>query len=176
MFASRLIKDKGLIELIEASKKLHKLNKNFLLYIAGKIDTDNPSSINIDYIKSLGALNYVNYLGHVKNMKQLYQNIHVAILPSYREGLPKGLLEAAAFQKPRITTNVTGCREIVKDDINGYIVSPKSIDELVIAMKKIITNKKKRLLMGKKSREIIKKKFLLNNTVENLIKIYKNFL
>ncbi len=174
LFASRLIKDKGLIELIEASKKLYKLNKNFLLYIAGRIDSNNPSSIDINYIKSLNAFNYIKYLGHIKDMDKLYQNIHVAILPSYREGLPKGLLEAAAFSKPIITTNVTGCKEIVRDNVNGYIVNPKNIDELTIAMKKILLNKKKRFLMGKESRKIIKKKFLLDNTANDLIKIYNN--
>ena len=176
LFASRLIKDKGLIELIEASKKLHKLNKNFLLYIAGKIDSDNPSSIDIDYIKSLNAFNYIKYLGHVKNMSELYKNIHIAILPSYREGLPKGLLEAAAHSKPIITTDVPGCKEIVKDNINGYIVNPKNIDELTSSMKTILSSKKKRILMGKKSREIIKKNFLLDKTVNDLIKIYNNLL
>ena len=174
LFASRLLKDKGLLELIEAASKLRKITKNFKLYIAGKIDTENPSSLSHEEIKSWEACDYIKYIGYQNNMNEVYKQIHVAILPSYREGLPKGLLEAAAYNKPIITTNVTGCREIVIDGKNGIVVNSKNSEELYLAMKKMVENKKIRISMGKEGRMIIKKKFLLENTAKDLVNLYKN--
>ena len=174
LFASRLLKDKGLLELIEAASKLRKITKNFKLYIAGKIDTENPSSLSHEEIKSWEAYDYIKYIGYQNNMNEVYKQIHVAILPSYREGLPKGLLEAAAYSKPIITTNVTGCREIVIDGKNGIVVNSKNSEELYLAMKKMVENKKIRISMGKEGRMIIKKKFLLENTAKDLVNLYKN--
>ena len=174
LFASRILKDKGIMELIQASKKLSKVTKNFELYIAGNIDRQNPSSVSHEEIKSWEALDCLKYIGHVNNMNDLYKKIHVSILPSYREGLPKGLLEAAACGKPIITTDVTGCRDVVINGKNGILVNPKNSDELFLAMKKMVQNKKIRLAMGKEGRNFIKKNFLLENTVKKLIHLYNN--
>ena len=174
LFASRIIKDKGIIELIKASAKLRKINKNFEILIAGKIDTQNKSSVTYEEIKSWEAQPYVKYLGHIDNMNELYKKIHVAVLPSYREGLPKGLLEAAASSKPIITTNVSGCKDVVINGSNGITIEPKNVDELFEAMKKMLNNKKLRLSMGKEGRNYIKKNFLLDNSVNKLIDLYKN--
>ena len=175
LFASRILKDKGIRELIKASKKLSKVTKNFELLIAGTIDSQNPSSISHEEVKSWEAIYYIKYLGHVNNINDLYKKVHVGVLPSYREGLPKGLLEAAACGKPIITTNVTGCRDVVIDGKNGIIISPKNTDELFLAMKKIVQNKKIRIDMGKEGRNFIKKNFLIENTVKDLINLYKKY-
>ena len=89
--------------------------------------------------------------------------------------MPKGLLEAAACGKPIITTNVTGCRDVVIDGKNGIIISPKNTDELFLAMKKIVQNKKIRIDMGKEGRNFIKKNFLIENTVKDLVNLYKKY-
>ena len=115
----------------------------------------------------------LKYMGHVNNINDLYKKVHVAVLPSYREGLPKGLLEAAAYGKPIITTNVTGCRDVVIDGKNGILVNPKNSDELFLAMKKMLQNKKIRLAMGKEGRIFVKENFLIENTVKKLIHLYK---
>ena len=174
LFASRILKDKGILELIKASKELNKITKNFELFIAGNVDSQNPSSVSHEEIKSWEALDYLKYMGHVNNINDLYKKIHVAILPSYREGLPKGLLEAAACGKPIITTDVAGCRDVVINGKNGILVNPKNSDELFLAMKKMVQNKKIRLSMGKEGRKFVKKNFLLENTVKNLNHLYKN--
>ena len=174
LFASRILKDKGIIELIKASKELSKDTKNFELFIAGTIDSQNPSSVSHEEVKSWDAIYYIKYLGHVNHINDLYKKVHIGVLPSYREGLPKGLLEAAACGKPIITSNVTGCRDVVIDGKNGIIVSPKNSDELFQAMKKMVQNKKIRLAMGKEGRNFVKKNFLLENTVKDLIHLYKN--
>ena len=173
LFASRLIKDKGILELINAIKKLKLKKNNFEVFIAGSPDSQNPSSITSQQLESWESLNYIKYLGQVKDMVALYKKIHVAILPSYREGLPKGLLEAASCGKPIITTDVPGCREIVINEINGILVPPKDINALINAMKKLINNKKLRKSMGNKGREIIKKNFSIKTKSQELISFYK---
>ena len=112
-------------------------------------------------------------MGHINDINDLYKKVHVAVLPSYREGLPKGLLEAAACGKPIITTDVTGCRDVVIDGKNGILVNPKNSDELFLAMKKMLQNKKIRLAMGKEGRIFVKENFLIENTVKKLIHLYK---
>jgi glycosyltransferase involved in cell wall biosynthesis len=107
-------------------------------------------------------------------MEQLYKKVHVGILPSYREGLPKSLLEAASSGKPIITTDVPGCNEIVKNEFNGLIVPPKNSNELMKAMKKLILNKKLRISMGKKGRELIKKNFSNSKATKDIVNLYQN--
>ena len=174
LFASRVIKDKGIIELIEATKQLKSQKNKFELYIAGSPDFQNKSTISHVQLKTWESLGYIRYLGLVKDMEQLYKKVHVGILPSYREGLPKSLLEAASSGKPIITTDVPGCNEIVKNEFNGLIVPPKDSNELMKAMKKLILNKKLRISMGKKGRELIKKNFSNSKTTKSLINLYQN--
>jgi len=160
--------------LIEATKKLKSQKKKFEVFIAGSPDYQNKSTISHEQLKNWESLNYIKYLGQVEDMAELYKKIHVGILPSYREGLPKGLLEAASCGKPIITTDVPGCREIVKNEINGLLVPPKDSHELMKAMKKLILNKSLRISMGKKGRETIKKKFSNLKASKDLIDLYKN--
>ena len=174
LFASRIIKDKGIIELIEATKQLKSQKKKFELYIAGSPDFQNKSTISHVQLKTWESLGYIKYLGLVKDMEQLYKKVHVGILPSYREGLPKSLLEAASSGKPIITTDVPGCNEIVKNEFNGLIVPPKDSNELMKAMKKLILNKKLRISMGKKGRELIKKNFSNSKATKDIINLYQN--
>ena len=174
LFASRIIKDKGIIELIEATKQLKSQKKKFELYIAGSPDFQNKSTISHVQLKTWESLGYIRYLGLVKDMEQLYKKVHVGILPSYREGLPKSLLEAASSGKPIITTDVPGCNEIVKNEFNGLIVPPKNSNELMKAMKKLILNKKLRISMGKKGRELIKKNFSNSKATKDIINLYQN--
>ena len=174
LFASRIIKDKGIIELIEATKQLKSQKKKFELYIAGSPDFQNKSTISHVQLKTWESLGYIRYLGLVKDMEQLYKKVHVGILPSYREGLPKSLLEAASSGKPIITTDVPGCNEIVKNEFNGLIVPPKDSNELMKAMKKLILNKKLRISMGKKGRELIKKNFSNSKAAKDIVNLYQN--
>ena len=174
LFASRIIKDKGIIELIEATKQLKSQKKKFELYIAGSPDFQNKSTISHVQLKTWESLGYIRYLGLVKDMEQLYKKVHVGILPSYREGLPKSLLEAASSGKPIITTDVPGCNEIVKNEFNGLIVPPKDSNELMKAMKKLILNKKLRISMGNKGRELIKKNFSNSKATKDIINLYQN--
>lgn len=174
VFIGRLIKDKGIVEYIEALKQI--LAKNdydkWDFEILGDFD-DNPTSIKKhDLINLVGSFP-IKFIGFVENMKVYYQKVYCVVLPSYREGLSRVLIEAGAHSIPSITTNVTGCRDIIQNDINGILVQPKNSVDLSIAIKKLINNPDKAKKMGNNAREIFKKHYSLKKISEKTLVFYK---
>ncbi|CAM9947551.1 unnamed protein product, partial [Phaeothamnion confervicola] len=119
LFASRFLREKGLVEFVEAARllKLRGIQANFAL--AGSPDPGNPSSIPDSMIQQWASEGVVDVLGHSDKMEELLHNATLVVLPSYREGTPRILLEAAAVGKAIVATDVPGCREIVKHGVNG---------------------------------------------------------
>ncbi len=124
LYAGRLIKDKGIIELLDAFNNLTKKNKNINLIIAGDIDSQNPTKINNDIKRKYNSSN-IKFIGKTENIKDLIIMSHFSILLSYREGISNFLLESASIGRPIIATNVPGCKEIV-DKKNGYLCEPRN--------------------------------------------------
>tara|TARA_B100000965_G_C19529040_1_gene730211 strand:- start:47 stop:1162 length:1116 start_codon:yes stop_codon:yes gene_type:complete len=155
LFIGRLLKDKGIIEFINAAQQI-KVNKKIKVTfsVIGSIDSKNSSSIsNNDYLifKNKKVL---NFLGQKKNIKKYLLKSDCVVLPSYREGLPRVLLESSAMGIPAITTNVPGCREVINDGYNGFLCKVKSEKSLLRAMHRFLNlNYKKRLIMGQNSRK-----------------------
>ena len=112
----------------------------------------------------------------VKNVLPYIQKSKISILPSYREGLPKSLLEAASCSLPIISTLVPGCKEICKHNYNGFLVKPKDYLSLSEAIEKLITNKSLIKKFGIKSREIVEKRFADNIIAAEFIKVYRELL
>ena len=106
----------------------------------------------------------------------MYSKSHIICLPSYREGLPKALLEAAAARRPIVTTNVPGCRDAVISDKSGILVPIKDSLSLANALQELIIDASKRKEMGKTRRELAEKEFKIENVVDKHIKIYKYLL
>ena len=131
LFIGRIIVDKGFVEFVEAIKKIkfyHKLEINFK--VAGKLDFNNPSKIcKVDF-ENWQKLNLFEYLGYVENNVEIINNSLCVILPSYREGLSRVLLESMALARPIITTNVPGCKELIENNQNGLLVAPKNAEDL----------------------------------------------
>ena len=152
LFLSRMLFDKGLKELYLASKELYRERKDFEVILAGEIDSGNPLSANQDWLKSISSQKPVKWIGFVDDTPQLIFNADIIILPSYREGFSQSLLEALAMGRPIITTDVPGCRELVKG--NGYLVKAKDIEDLKAAMKDAMLSKNKLIQMGQNSRYI----------------------
>ena len=172
---SRMLWDKGINELVKATKKLKERNINFKMALIGKPDPENPASIPLSQIQKWEKMKLIEYWGYVENIEQVYRKCHIVILPSYREGMPKSLLEAASASRPIITTNVPGCREVVKNQINGILVKVKTVNPLATSMKKLIKNKSIREKMGKEGRKIIKAKFSEEIITKQTIFLYKKF-
>lgn len=173
LFVGRIIKDKGLIDLVEACKILFESGYKFQLLIAGKWDTENESAINKDLIKEWLKLSYILFLGYIEDIKPVLCECNIFCLPSYREGLSLSLTEAAAIGRPIITTNVPGCKEVVKNGINGFLVEPRNAEELAEKLSILIKNKKLRTRFGKASRKTAIDLFDIHQINQEYIRLYK---
>jgi glycosyltransferase involved in cell wall biosynthesis len=121
VLAARMLWDKGLAEFIQAARALRAEGRNITFVLAGDPDPGNPASVAVSDLEGWVAEGLVDWLGHVGDMPALLAEADVVILPSYREGLPKTLIEAAACALPLITTDVPGCREVVTHDEDGLL-------------------------------------------------------
>ncbi len=154
LFVGRILYDKGVNEFVEASKIVKQQYSETEFNMLGSIDNQNPSSVPFSEVKKLEENNIINYLGYVEDVRQYICVSDVIVLPSYREGIPRALIEAMAMAKPIITTNVAGCREVVDENKNGYLVPVKNVPLLADAMVKFIElDDAKKQMMGRISRK-----------------------
>lgn len=173
VFPARMLRDKGLLELVEAIGILEKKWKGKALFqLAGMIDTENKSNIGELEIRSWEVPGYLEWLGFCDNMPKLYKEAELVVLPSYREGLPKSLIEAMGIGRPVITTDTVGCREVVVSGKNGLLVPVKDASALAGAMEELLSSREKREAMGMVSREMAEKEFSLNKVVQMHLDIY----
>jgi glycosyltransferase involved in cell wall biosynthesis len=159
LFAARLLWDKGLQELIDAIRQLHSLGIEARFLVAGEPDDGNPAVVSPTQVSAWTDEGLIEWLGHVEDMPSLYNSVDIVVLPSYREGLPKGLIEAAACAKPLIATDVPGCRVVVEDGVNGLLVKPRDSTSLAKAMERLISDGTARLAMGRAGREKVLAQF-----------------
>jgi glycosyltransferase involved in cell wall biosynthesis len=177
LFPARLLKDKGIIEYIEAAKSIRSLVKGRAMFIlAGDIDMENLASLSKKELMELLEKDYIEWIGYQQNMLDTYIASDIVVLPSYREGLPKSLIEAAAIGRPIITTNVSGCRECVIDSYNGFLVPVKSISDLARSMLTLIDNEELRIEFGRNSRKFAEKEFSIDSVIRATFNLYENIM
>jgi glycosyltransferase involved in cell wall biosynthesis len=177
LLPSRMLWDKGVRELREASEILKiKYSGKIQFILSGIADSGNKSGVSESYLNDWADGVYVKWLGYQSNMVEVYRNAHIVVLPSYREGMPKSLMEACAMGRAIVTTNAVGCDECVDDNVNGYKVPVKSIDELVIALEKLIDNPAKIIEMGNASRIKAINEFNVQNVISEHLAIYRSLL
>lgn len=170
LLISRLIYDKGILEYIEAIDRLKKEGINANFQLLGQIDEKHKRGIPSKIIQEWIEKNQVEYLGTTEDVKPFIENSDCVVLPSYREGTPKSLLEAASMAKPIVATNVPGCNNIVKDGKNGYLCNLKDSSDLARKMKSMYAlEPHSRLEMGEYSRDYVKRKFDENIVIEEYI-------
>ena len=131
---SRLIFDKGVREYVLASQMVLKQKKNVIFNLIGDIDYDNKSSISKEELNMWIEKKYINYYGFSENINKYIYESDCIVLPSYREGLSKILIESCAMGRPIITTDVPGCKEVVKENYNGYLCKPKNAKDLFLKL------------------------------------------
>lgn len=153
LFIGRLLKDKGVEELMSAIKKLRSKELNFEFSVAGKMDSGNPKSITEAQLVEIKR--YFNYLGFIRNPEEIIKKHDVIVLPSYREGLSKTILEGMAAKKAIIAADVPGCRELVDDEKNGLLCQVKSSNDLQEKIEKLIKKPNLVEAMGQKSFEMV---------------------
>jgi len=165
LFASKLLISKGVEEYLEAARQLIKKDINAKFLIAGKYDLNESDPISPSSYAALQNDCQVTYLGELsyEQMSVAFNNSTIFVLPSYGEGLPKVLLEAAATGLPLITTNVSGCKDCIENGKNGKLIKPKDLNELKDAMESfVLTDANTMLKYSKKSSFIVNDKFSLD--------------
>ncbi|HXZ01479.1 MAG TPA: glycosyltransferase family 4 protein [Stellaceae bacterium] len=154
-FAGRLLADKGIATLVEAQQRLRRRGLDLRLAVAGTADPENPSSIDAATLARWRDLPGIFWLGQVEDIRDLWRDAHIAVLPSRREGLPKSLLEAAAMGRPLIATDVPGCREIARDGVNALLVPPDDAEALAQALERLAGDAALRRRFGEASRALV---------------------
>jgi len=137
LLACRLLWDKGVDEYVAASRQLREQGRAIDALIAGTSDPGNPAAIPESTVRRWVDEGTLTWLGHVDDMAGLLESVHVVVLPSYREGLPRTLVEAAACGLPLITTDVPGCREVVRDGVDGLLIPVKDSNALARAIQRL---------------------------------------
>ena len=175
-FAARLLTDKGVYEFVSAAKILNDREVQARFCLAGDLDLNNPSSLDVRELNILKNKSYIEVLGFQKDIASLYSRSHIICLPSYREGLPKTLIEAAAASRAVVTTDVPGCRDAIIPNKTGLLVPLKNSKKLADALQWLIEHPKERICMGKAGRKFAEKEFQIEKIVKNHLDIYQDLL
>lgn len=161
LLIARLLVDKGIREYAQAAQLIKSKYPHVQFDLVGWID-DNPNAIRQDELDGWMSEGLFHYWGKLSDVKPAIAASSIYVLPSYREGTPRTVLEAMAMGRPVITTDAPGCRETVVDGYNGYLVPIKGVDELAVAMEKFIINSELIAQMGAASRRLAEEKFDVN--------------
>ncbi|WP_299826440.1 glycosyltransferase family 4 protein [uncultured Pontibacter sp.] len=160
LMVARVLYDKGVVEFVEASKLVQEKYPNVKCQLLGQVDEKSRSGIKNEKLQEWLATGVIEYLGATDNVAGVIAKADCVVLPSYREGTPRTLLEAAAMAKPLIATNVPGCREVVQQGVNGYLCKLRSAPDLADKMQQMLDLSDKELeQMGSASRQLAVTRF-----------------
>lgn len=171
-FVGRLLDDKGVRTLVEAHAILERQGTPLRLLIAGEPDPSNPVSIPSQEIAAWALRPGLKLLGHVADIRDVWKAAHIAVLPSRREGLPKSLLEAAACGRPIVATDVPGCREIARPDINALLVPPDDPQALADAIQRLAQDAGLRVRFGAAGRKLVEDKYSAERIGAATVSVY----
>lgn len=172
MLISRLLIDKGVGEFVAASKLLKSTRNDIRMVLVGDIDPDNPKSITGEQLDSWVKLGLVEFMGYSRNVPEMISKSNIVVLPSYREGLPKCLIEAAACGRAVITTDVPGCRDAIEPNKTGLIVPVKTDKPLADAIIRLVDNKELRHEFASRARKFAEETFDINDVISVHMSIY----
>lgn len=173
VFTARMVKEKGIIELIEAAERLRKDYEGKVeFWLCGRLAA-NADAISREELESRCDGKYIKWLDFQKDIKSILEQSHIMAFPSYyREGVPKSLIDACAIGRPIVTTNSIGCKDVVDDGINGFLVPVRDSETLAQKLRILIEDKDLRIRMGKASREKAEREFDLKKVIERHMEIY----
>jgi len=175
VFPGRLLWAKGVGTLVEAARLL-KTRLHLRVILVGKPDPGNPETISERIIRTWVKEGIVEWWGWQSDMRSVYHQCHIVVLPSMGEGISKALLEAAACGRPIVTTDVPGCREVVIPGVTGYLIPLNDSAALAEKLEKLATNSKLRIQMGQAGRRLIEEKFSEELVNEEILSIYQSIL
>jgi glycosyltransferase involved in cell wall biosynthesis len=175
LLPARMLWDKGVGEFIIAARDLKSRGVDAEFLLAGNTDSGNPTAISEQQLAEWSTSGVVKWLGHISDMAELYCTVHVVVLPSYREGLPTSLTEAAAFGLPLIATNVPGCKDVVLDGVNGFLVPVMDSKALATSILKLYENRELCHRFGLVSRKLAEEKFDEQIIIKQRLAIYSDY-
>ncbi|MBW3559639.1 MAG: glycosyltransferase family 4 protein [Proteobacteria bacterium] len=176
LLAARILIDKGVLEFVEAARALRAPERRIEFLLAGEPDEGNPAAIASSVIRGWVDEGLIQWLGHVEDMPTLVRSVDVVVLPSYREGLPKSLIEAAACARPLVTTDVPGCREVVEDGVDGLLVPPRTVQPLAEAIARLHDDPELRRRLGKGARAKALSQFDQEIVLAKTVAVYEELL
>lgn len=176
LLPARMLRDKGVEEFVEAARRLKPLAPDWKFVLAGAADYQNPSAIPISQIDRWQREGVVEWVGHVGDMTALFSKAAIVCLPSYREGMPKVLLEAAAAACAVITTDVTGCREAIIPGVTGDLVPVRDSSSLADAIEGLINDEQRRRDYGNAGQQLARREFSLDDVVKRTMNIYNSLI
>lgn len=168
---ARLLRDKGVYEFVQAAQLLMKFGSNIEMVLVGDLDLANPSSVTREDLDGWLSQGIVEWQGFREDVAAVWRDSHISVLPSYREGLPKSLLESAASGRPMIASNVPGCREVV-DDNTGILVPVRNPEALAKAILLLAENPSVRKRMGNAARSKVEQEFSADIVDEQVLSLY----
>lgn len=174
ILAARMLKDKGVYEFVKAAQICQGQGLKATFVLVGDVDRENPMSVSPAQLKEWQTGGVVEWWGHREDMADVLRQAHIICLPSYREGLPKILLEAAAAGRPIIAGDVPGCTEIVIDGVNGLLVPVRNAEKLAAALKRLIESRELRETMGKRGRALVEKEFSVEMVNARILALYRD--
>lgn len=172
VLVARMLRDKGVAEFVQASRQLHEQGVVGRFALVGDPDPGNPASISLQTLQAWHGHHGVEWWGWRDDVAVVFGGASIACLPSYREGLPKSLLEAAACGLPIVTTDTPGCREVVVDGDNGLLVPVRDSDALAAALKKLLLDTALRQRMGERSRVMAENEFSAERVIRETLAVY----
>jgi glycosyltransferase involved in cell wall biosynthesis len=176
-FIGRLLKDKGISEFVAAAKYFKKRNKKFKFIVLGDFDQDNPSNIDREDLLQWINNGIIDYKGFVDDVRPYIERSSCVVLPSYREGMPRTMLEAMSMKRAIITTNTAGCRELVHEGKNGYLSEVKNENSLIEAIEKMASHThEERRKMGDYGRNMIELEMADNLVADKLYSLISSVI
>jgi glycosyltransferase involved in cell wall biosynthesis len=176
LLPARLLWDKGVAEFVDAARALRAQGRRIKFLLAGTPDPGNPAAVPEATVRAWVAEGTVQWLGHVDDMPALLRGVDVVALPSYREGLPKGLIEAAACALPLVTTDVPGCRHVVTDGVEGLLVPPRDAPALARAIARLDDDPALRARLGTAARTRALAEFDESIVVGRTLEVYRELV
>ena len=177
LLIARLIEEKGIREYVEAARNLKEKYQDIVFSLLGKIDSGVNGDISKDEVDEWIKDGIIDYMGYSFEVRQYIADADCIVLPSYREGVPRSLMEAMSMKKPIITTSSVGCVELIEDGVNGYMVEPKSSKDLMEKMERFYhLNEEERIAMGCAGHDIISSRFDEKIVISNYIKKIKEYI
>lgn len=176
VFPGRFLFDKGVREFVEAARRLRAHASHARFALVGDTDPGNPGAVPRSQLEAWREEGCIEWWGWRSDMPTVYAAANIVCLPSYREGLPRALVEAAACARPIVTSDVPGCREIVRHQENGLLVPARDVNCLITALQRLIEDPSLRAQMGERGRKIAESEFSAESVNTKMLRVYQELL